>query len=107
MDEPAQDDITHQLRQAINQDGRSLYEIAKASKVDRPNLARFMKGERKLTFETAAAVCQVLGLRLVKVEAQGSSQELPSPATEPTEKGSVAEQQAEAPPPRRRRKQGK
>lgn len=112
MDGPGQDepdDLLQQLRQAIEQSDLSVYEIAKRSGVDRPNLGRFVKGERSLTLESAAAVCKVLRLRLTKAQTgEGGQEAPPALAPEPTPTVPVPEPQAEtSPQPRARRKRDK
>jgi plasmid maintenance system antidote protein VapI len=55
------------LRAAIEQSGKSRYEIAKATDgaVDQAQLSRFMAGGRTLTLDTAEKIGRVLGVELV------------------------------------------
>jgi len=56
--------IEQQLQAAIKRDGRTLYELQKASGVDRGVLSRFIAGERTITLRTAGRIAKVLGLEL-------------------------------------------
>jgi transcriptional regulator with XRE-family HTH domain len=56
--------ISGQLRQAIQDSGRSLNTIAKESGVDVGVLSRFVRGERIITSDTLDKVAAVLGLKL-------------------------------------------
>jgi transcriptional regulator with XRE-family HTH domain len=64
--------MVEQLRRAILDSGRSLYELSKACHVDRGRLSRFMRHERDLTLTAAGKICEALGISLV------------GPAPEPT-----------------------
>jgi len=109
MDSPADNgDITEQLRRAITQSGLALAEIARRCGVDHTRLSRFVRRERRLTFESAAAVCKALGLSLVKTQTEApESESPPPPAPEQTPTEPVPEPQAEAPQPRARRKRAR
>jgi transcriptional regulator with XRE-family HTH domain len=50
------------LQTAIKADGRTLTDIALASGVDAGRLSRFVRGQRDLTFDGAAKVCEALGI---------------------------------------------
>jgi transcriptional regulator with XRE-family HTH domain len=63
----AGDDIRRQLRDAIADSGRSLNQLSRDAGVSDSQLSRFMRGERTLTLETAAALCRALGLHLAPV----------------------------------------
>ncbi len=52
------------IREAIRQDGRSMYQLWQDSGVNSAVLLRFMAGERDMNLRTADKVCQVLGLEL-------------------------------------------
>ena len=65
-------DIVDQLRQAILDSGETRYAIAQATGVDQGTLSRFVRSERKkgsrtITIETAALVCDHLGLHLAPI----------------------------------------
>ena len=51
-------------REAILNCGETEYRVAKESGVAQPILNRFLRGERGISLETAAKVCQYLGLHL-------------------------------------------
>jgi plasmid maintenance system antidote protein VapI len=55
------------LRVAIEQSGKSRYEIAKATDgaVDQAQLSRFVAGGRTITLDSAEAIGRVLGVELV------------------------------------------
>ncbi len=58
------------LRAAIEQSGKSRYEIAKATDgaVDQAQLSRFMAGGRTLTLDTAEKIGRVIGVELVALK---------------------------------------
>jgi plasmid maintenance system antidote protein VapI len=56
--------IIDQLRKAIETSDESVYAIAKATGVPQSVLSRFVRGERGITFETAAKLAAYLKLRL-------------------------------------------
>ena len=58
-----------QMRKAIKNSGLSLYAIAKTTGIQRPQLSRFMSGERGLSIESITAICDLLGLDLVERKA--------------------------------------
>lgn len=62
-------DLCDQLREAIRADGRTAYVLEHASGVRRPQITRFLLGERDITLTTAARLATALGLRLAPIEA--------------------------------------
>lgn len=62
----SKDLISDQLRAALAADKRSLYAIAAAANVPRSAVCRYASGERSISLETAAALAEALGLRLVQ-----------------------------------------
>src|SRR5262245_55728779 len=62
--------MMQQLRDAIQADGRSQNSIAKAAGMDNSRVSRFVRGERKLDFESAAKLCEVLGITFALPAAQ-------------------------------------
>ena len=59
------DKMTRTLKRAIKADGRSLYRIAKLSRLHYSILDRFVHEERlAITLPTIAALCDVVGLEL-------------------------------------------
>jgi transcriptional regulator with XRE-family HTH domain len=54
-----------QLREVIEADGRSLNRLAKDTGIDPSRLSRFLRGERDITFEAAARLCDALGVKFV------------------------------------------
>jgi transcriptional regulator with XRE-family HTH domain len=99
----SESDIIEQLRQAIRESGLALAEIARRCGedpeghllVDHPRLSRFVRGERSLTFETAALVASVLRLRLVKEErAEGVAS---APGDEAAQGGAAQKERARNP----------
>lgn len=64
--------ISDQLRAALADDGRSLYEIAAAADVPRNSLSEFVAGTRQsLALPTVDRVAKALGLRLVQTRRRG------------------------------------
>jgi ribosome-binding protein aMBF1 (putative translation factor) len=59
-----QDDLSFQLREAIQESGMSVYRIAKRAGVKHAVVARFLSGERDLRLETASKIAAVLSLSL-------------------------------------------
>ncbi|MGE0609911.1 MAG: helix-turn-helix domain-containing protein [Pirellulales bacterium] len=59
--------IDEQLRQAILNAGESVYAVAQGSGVSHPVLYRFLAKERDLRLESAAKLCQYLGLELAPI----------------------------------------
>jgi transcriptional regulator with XRE-family HTH domain len=55
-----------QLKEKIQQSGRSLNQLGIASGVDVSMLSRFMRGERNLSLQAAEKVCDALGLALAE-----------------------------------------
>lgn len=56
--------IVDQLRRATADSGESQSEIARQTGIDRAMLNQFIRGERSLSFESAAKLCRFLGLAL-------------------------------------------
>jgi transcriptional regulator with XRE-family HTH domain len=56
--------IIDQLRRATAGCGESQSEIARQTGIDRAMLNQFIRGERSLSLESAAKLCQYLGLAL-------------------------------------------
>jgi hypothetical protein len=65
-------EIQEQIRDAIKNDGRTIYALAKESGIDHGILYRFMDRSRGLNLDTVGRLLQVLGLevRLVKTKKQ-------------------------------------
>jgi len=63
---PDQGSIVDQLRQAMLDSGLTQYRIAKDTGVPQPVVNRFISGERGITLETAAKLCDYLRLRLAR-----------------------------------------
>jgi plasmid maintenance system antidote protein VapI len=63
--------IIDQLRKAIADSDESQLSIANALDIDQGNLNRFVRGERSITFETAAKLCEYLKLDLVQRQRRG------------------------------------
>lgn len=57
--------IVEQLRHAIRDSGQTEYAIAKGSGVSQSVVNRFVNGERSISLETAAKLCEYLDLDLV------------------------------------------
>ena len=57
-------DIIEELRRAIRDSGESEYAIGKATGVSQSILSRFVNGERGISLETAAKLCEHLELEL-------------------------------------------
>lgn len=53
------------LKEAIEADGRSLNQLAKASGIDAGRLSRFVRGERDINLDAAGRLCDVLGVKFV------------------------------------------
>lgn len=58
-------DLIEQLRRAIRESGESQLSISQATGIDRPNLSKFLSGQRSMSLETAAVVCEYLKLDLL------------------------------------------
>lgn len=56
--------IVEQLQQAIKRSSETQYAIAQATGVSQSVLNRFINGERGISLETAAKLCQYLDLDL-------------------------------------------
>jgi transcriptional regulator with XRE-family HTH domain len=64
--------VIDQLRKAIAESGESQLSIANALDIDQGNLNRFVRGERSISIETFATLCEYLKLDLVRGEGGGS-----------------------------------
>jgi transcriptional regulator with XRE-family HTH domain len=58
--------IVDQLRRAMRESGETEYAIAKASVVSQSVVNRFVSGERGISLETAAKLCEYLEIELVR-----------------------------------------
>lgn len=58
--------LVDQLRTAIRQSGLSAYQLGEAAGCHRATITRFVAGQAGLTLDVAAAIAEVLGLRLVE-----------------------------------------
>jgi plasmid maintenance system antidote protein VapI len=58
--------LADQLREAIENSGRSINSIALAAGVPQPVLQRFMSGERDIRLETADKIADYFEMRLTK-----------------------------------------
>lgn len=54
-----------QIRNAVRSSGRSLAELSESCGLHHGQLSRFMRDERGLSLESAARLCEHLGIRLV------------------------------------------
>ena len=59
--------LVDELREAILHCGQTEYRVAKESGVAQPIVNRFLRGERGISLETAAKLCQYLRLHLAPV----------------------------------------
>ncbi len=59
--------IVDELRHAIETCGLTEYRIAKDAGIPQPVVNRFVRGERSISFETAAKLCAFLRLHLAKI----------------------------------------
>lgn len=57
-------DLSQQLLDALQADGRTPYQIAKAAEIEPDLIYRFQAGQRDLRLATAAKLATVLGLKL-------------------------------------------
>jgi transcriptional regulator with XRE-family HTH domain len=58
--------LSREIRQAIADDGRTPYALAKAAGVDEAAIRRFLTRERSLSLESADRLASALGLTLVR-----------------------------------------
>jgi plasmid maintenance system antidote protein VapI len=58
--------IVDQLRKAIAQSKQTEYMVAKGSGVSQSVVNRFVHGERGISLDTAAKLCEYLGLKLTR-----------------------------------------
>jgi transcriptional regulator with XRE-family HTH domain len=54
------------IKQAVEESGLSLNELSKRSGVSRPQLSRFMSGQRGLNLDSAAKLFEFFGFRAVR-----------------------------------------
>ena len=59
-------DIADQLRNAINNSGLSIHQLARDLDIPQPVLSRFASGQRMVRLETAAKIAEHFGMRLTK-----------------------------------------
>ena len=59
--------LVDELREAIRNCGETEYRVAKESGVPQPVVSRFMREERGVSLETAAKLCQYLGIHLAPI----------------------------------------
>ncbi|MBL8819694.1 MAG: helix-turn-helix transcriptional regulator [Planctomyces sp.] len=59
--------IREVILQAIEDRGESVLALSKLCGVSQPQLSRFVSGERDLRLESAAKLCEALGLELRKI----------------------------------------
>jgi hypothetical protein len=64
-------DITNQLREALQGDGRTPYEIAKAAGIEPDLIYRFQAGQRDLLLASVAKLATVLNLELRQSKRRG------------------------------------
>ena len=64
--------LTDQVRQAVDESGKSRNAIAKATGIDKGALSRFMSGKRGLSLTTLDVLGEVLSLR-ISVEGPGTT----------------------------------
>jgi transcriptional regulator with XRE-family HTH domain len=57
--------VIDQLRKAVKDSGESQLAIAEATGINQGNLSKFLRGERSLSLESFALLCQHLKLALV------------------------------------------
>jgi transcriptional regulator with XRE-family HTH domain len=90
-----------QIREAIQDSGKTLVELSESTHVSPSQLSRFLRGERDLTLTSAARVCEVLGLRLVGVKpvARPAKTVKPTPTTQPPPSSSPGRPAEAAKPP--------
>jgi transcriptional regulator with XRE-family HTH domain len=62
--------MVRDIKQAIQDSGLTLLELANRSGVHHSAIGRFLSGERTLTLPAAAKVCEALGLKLVRPKGQ-------------------------------------
>lgn len=64
MATPRKKTIVYTLKEAIRDSGRTHYNIGKAAGIGPEILDRFVYGERGIHLQTAAKICEALGLEL-------------------------------------------
>jgi hypothetical protein len=63
--------VVDQLKDAIRESGRTLTDISKQSGIGIDRLSRFVRGERDLTGQAIAKVCEALDLELARRKPAG------------------------------------
>lgn len=58
------EDVLNQLRQALNESGKSLVELAAVTGIDRSQLWRFAKGQTELGLAKCSALADALGMKI-------------------------------------------
>jgi hypothetical protein len=71
MSKPDSISLPDAIRDAIAQDGRTIYKLSLDSGVDQAVLGRFVRGERDMNLRTASKVCDALGLGLRPMRKKG------------------------------------
>ena len=64
-EEPISDSLSEALKLAIQESGRTVYQIAKEAHVSQIIISRFLSGERDIRMATADKLANALGLKLV------------------------------------------
>jgi transcriptional regulator with XRE-family HTH domain len=72
-----QADLVEQLKEAIQQSGRTLLKLSEDSGVSAGQLSRFVRGVRTLTLPAASRVCRALGLHLAGGDKPPATEEVP------------------------------
>jgi len=62
--------LADQLREAIDNSGKSISEIARGADIPQPMLWRFAIGERDIRLDTAAKLAEYFGMKLTKPRAK-------------------------------------
>jgi ribosome-binding protein aMBF1 (putative translation factor) len=63
--EPIPDSLSEALKRAIQESGRTVYQIAKEAQVSQIMISRFLSGERDIRMATADKLANALGLKLI------------------------------------------
>jgi predicted transcriptional regulator len=58
--------LSDRVRDAIRRDGRSISEISRLAKIQRPTLSRFAAGKRDLTGDILGRLLPVLGMNITE-----------------------------------------
>ena len=81
-------ELIRAIRRAIETSGLSLNQLGVVSGVDRGRLSRFMRGERDLTLNAAARLCEVLDLHVSPLQSPAlTSPDPPKPEPVPLSGG--------------------